>query len=713
MNQQLLSPTWYRVSQLRPRLRSHIRIHRHVYRGERWYVVEDRISRRTHRFGPEAHLILGLMNGQRAMQEIWDAAAQRLGDGVPTQDEVIQLLSQLHTAELMQCEVSPDIDDLLARATRTAQRTRLAKFLSPLSVKIPLLDPDRLLERTLPWYRGLFGRWGAALWIAVVGVGLFRAVQHWNELTLDISDHVLSPENLFVMLFVFPLLKAAHEFGHACAVKAWGGEVHEMGVMLLVLMPVPYVDASAANAFPGKLRRMLVGSAGMAVELFLASIALFLWLEVQPGVLRAVLFNVMLIAGVSTVLFNANPLLRFDGYYILADLLEMPNLRQRAQQHLTAFAQRRLLGIRTVSNETGTREQAWLVFFQIASFVYRMTITIGIALFVATQYFVVGVILGIWALVSGILMPFLKLAGFIAFSPRLRRNRVRAGLVSVGVVAMVSVLLFVVPFPSWTNAQGVIWLPDQLAVRGGSDGFVSRVVVAPGSVVSRGQPLVEATDPMLPMRIQVLEGQRNELEARYQSERGERLVRAQMTADQLQSLAAELKRAHERAGELVMRSPADGVFAAATASDLPGRFVKKGETIGYVIPEATLLARVLVPQNSVDLVRGANRRVSVRLAEDVGSSIEAKVAREVPRASNRLPSLALARSGGGEVALDPQAAHEPKALQSYFEFELMLPYTKAVGLGGRVYVRFDHEPEPLGHQAWRSVRQLFLDRFAV
>jgi putative peptide zinc metalloprotease protein len=210
---------------------------------------------------------------------------------------------------------------------------------------------------------------------ALVGWGAFSAAQHWNELTQDIGNRVLAPENLLVLGLVFPLLKAAHEFGHACAVKAWGGEVHEMGVMFLVMMPVPYVDASAASAFAQRRQRVIVGAAGMAVELCIASAALLFWLDMQPGLPRAVLFNVMLIAGVSTVLFNANPLLRFDGYYILSDLIDIPNLRQRAQQYLGAVLQRGLFGIANDAVQATPREAAWFLFFSIASFIYRLTVT--------------------------------------------------------------------------------------------------------------------------------------------------------------------------------------------------------------------------------------------------------------------------------------------------------------------------------------------------
>lgn len=248
MARELLSSAWYRVADLRPRLRSHLRVSRHAYRGERWYVLEDRISRRTHRLSPSAYFLAGRFDGRRSLQEIWEGALARLGDEAPTQEEMIQLLAHLHFSDAIQCDVSPDVDELLRRSRRLARRSGLARLLSPLAIKIPLFDPDRLLERGLPWYRPLFGPAGAALWLAAVGWGVLAAAQHWGELTQDVASRLLAPENLVMLGLVFPLVKALHEFGHACAVKVWGGEVHEMGIMLLVLMPVPYVDASAANA---------------------------------------------------------------------------------------------------------------------------------------------------------------------------------------------------------------------------------------------------------------------------------------------------------------------------------------------------------------------------------------------------------------------------------------------------------------------------------
>ncbi|MBI4292466.1 MAG: PqqD family peptide modification chaperone [Betaproteobacteria bacterium] len=713
MAEQLLSPAWYRVANLRPRIRSHVRILRHEYRGERWYVLEDRISRRTHRFNPAAYFIVGLMDGRRTMQEIWDGAAERLGDDSPTQEEVVQILGQLHFADVMQCEVPSDVEELLRRSQRVSRRSALARWLAPLAIKFPLFDPDRILERALPWYRKLFGPAGALLWLLVVGWGAVSALQHWDLLTKDLSSRVLAADNLLIIALVFPLVKAAHEFGHACAVKAWGGETHEMGIMLLVLMPIPYVDASAANAFAQRWRRIVVGAAGMIVELFIASIALFFWLEMQPGVARAMLFNVMLIAGVSTVLFNANPLLRFDGYYILSDWLDIPNLRQRAQQYLTTAFQRRVFGLPLPPVDAPVRERLWLVFYAIASYIYRWFITFAIAIFVASEYLIFGVLLAIWAAIAAVVMPLVALIAYVGWSPRLRRRRLRAIMATGLIMVLLGVLVFVVPVPSWTSAQGVVSVPEEMHVRGRADGFVTRVLVQPGSLVRLGDVLVETDDPVLRARAAMLEAQREELESRYQKERQDNIARSQSLLEQLKAAEAELARVRERQRDLVLRSPADGRFTVPMAQDLPGRFVKQGETVGYVIPGTMMTTRVVVPQQSVDMVRYRTDRVTVRLTESFSEVLPARILREVPRASDRLPNMALAQAGGGDVALDPAQSNAPQALQTHFEFEIAISAARASAMGARAYVRFDHPDETLAVQMGRALRQLFLNRFNV
>ncbi len=710
----LFSPSWYRVANLRPRLRGHLRIHRHHYRGQRWYVLEDLLSRRMHRFNPAAHHILGLMDGRRTVQELWDLAATAFGDDAPTQDDMIRLLAQLHSADVLQSDVEPDVAELLRRAAKTRRSNFKQRYLSPMAIRIPLFDPDRLLERLLPWYRPLFTRTGFLLWLALLAGAGVLALAHWHELAENVTDRVLAPQNLLLIALVFPVVKLVHEFGHACAVKAWGGEVHDMGVMLLVLMPVPYVDASASSAFREIRRRAVVGAAGVMAELLLAALALLAWLELQPGVPRALLYDAMLIAGVSTVVFNGNPLLRFDGYYVLADLLQIPNLRTRGQQLLQQVVEQRLFGLDVQVVERDPRERFWLLAFTIGSWFYRIAVMLAIALFIAHEYFFIGVLLALWSLGQGLLWPLAKGVDYLARNPKLRRHRPRAIALSALIASAFLLLLFVVPLPLATRVEGVTWTAQEAVVTAGAEGFVQKVVARPGSQVERGATLIEVADPMLAPRIRVLEAQLALLETRARVELESDRVRWLQTQEEIRSTGAELAVARERFGELTIRSPLAGVLLLPSPDDLPDRFVRQGKQVAFILPPGPATARVLVSQDEVDLVRSRTRRAEVKRAGALAETQAAVLRREVPAASRRLPNPALSTQSGGTVAMDSRGSDgQPVAMESWFEFELDLPQAPATSIGERVHVRFVHDPEPLAGRIYRGVRQLFLTRFNV
>src|SRR5690606_23277407 len=245
----------------------------------------------------------------------------------------ISALGQLHGSDLLSTDMLPDTGELIKRQRKQRRQLLMQNLKSPMSLRIPLVDPDAFLTRAMPWVRPLFGWAGLARWLARVGAALLGGGTHCQELTTTVIDRVLSTDSLLIMAVCYPLVTAIHARRHGFAARAWGREVREMGVMLLVLFPVPYVDASAASALPNKWQRALVGAAGMVSELFVAGIAALLWVVLEPGLARSFAYNVMLIAGISTVLVNGNPLLRFDGYYILADLLEIPNLGSRANRY--------------------------------------------------------------------------------------------------------------------------------------------------------------------------------------------------------------------------------------------------------------------------------------------------------------------------------------------------------------------------------------------
>ena len=715
MSGDLHSPSWYRVAGLKPRLKTHAEVHRHHYRGQLWYVLQDRASRRMYRFNPSAWQVIGLLDGVRTVQEAWDLACHRLGDDAPTQDETIRLLGQLHGADLLQSEIAPDVDELLRRYTKQERGKWWRNVRNPMSIKLPLIDPDRFLKRTYSLYAWLFSPLGFFLWAAVVAAAAVAAGVHWTELTENVADRILAPGNLLGMLLIFPFVKIIHEFGHACSVRAKGGEVHEMGVMFLVFLPIPYVDASASSAFRSKWLRFTVGGAGMMAELFLASLAMFLWIVVEPGLVRAICFNVMLIAGISTVLFNGNPLLRYDGYYMLADLIEIPNLGPRGNRYLGYLVQRYAFGARELQPPEATRgEKWWFVFYSVVSYVYRLFITFAIILFVATQYFVIGVLLAIWAAITSIFAPIGKGFAAVARGRNLRRVRNRAWAVTGGVVAVALVALLAAPFPMWTRTEGVLWVPEQAVVRAGTEGFVMKVETAPGAQVAQGTTLVSLEDPLLEPQERILVAKLDELDFKLRDMQVQDRVQAQIVTEEIEYTRKELTRVRERLAGLSVTSPVPGRFVVPNPLDLPSRFVRKGEQIGFVAPKDRRLVRVVVGQDDVDLVRSRTERIGVRLSEDIGNVLEAKVLREVPAASGELPSLALSERGGGTIPLDPRQSDKPVALNPVFHFELALPPGDSeLHIGSRVHVRFDHGAEPLGFQAWRAMRRLFLRRFTV
>ncbi len=715
MGASLFSPSWYRVASLRPRLRPHVGIHRHLYRGQVWYVLEDRLTGRFQRFTPSAYVIIGLMDGSLSVEELWHTARQRLGEEAPTQDDLIRLLSQLHSADLLQSDVPPDTLELLQRFEKRQHPKWKQNIRNPMAMRFSLFDPETLLRKGEPYVRPLFSWAAGVFWLVVVLSGCIMAGLHWGELTQNITDRILAPQNLVVLWLVYPCLKALHEFGHAFAMKRLGGEVHEMGIMFLVLTPIPYVDASWASALPSKWLRALIGAAGMAVELFIASIALFLWTMVEPGAFRSVLYDIVIIAGVSSLFFNGNPLLRYDAYYILSDLLEIPNLGPRGTQYFGYLIQHYAFGVRDAEPPVSTRgERIWFIIYSISSFFYRIIVYLAIVQFIAGKFFAIGVLLAVWAVATMGIFPLVKGSRFLFSSPQLVSKRKRAAMVTCVFLGCLIALVTFAPFPLSTVSEGVFWFPDEVFVRARADGFVKQLRVSPGTPVRRGDILVVSEDPLLPARVQILESQLRQLEAAYDSYFRQDAMKAELTFREMTHTRDELVDARKRFSELTAYSMADGTFVSLFAQDLEGKFVKRGEVLGFVLDRASITARVAVPQSDVDLVRNRTLRVDVRLPEKLYETVRASLIREVPAATDRLPSRVLGRAGGGQIPIDPRDEQGTRAFQKIFLFDIGLPAsTRLFCVGGRVHVRFDHGMEPLIHRWHRHIRELLLTKFNI
>jgi len=715
MSRSLFSSSWYRVADLKPRLRPHTIIHRQVFRGKVWYILQDPQTGRFHSLSELSNLMICLMDGRRTMRDIWEAAGRRSSDDPPTQDETIQLLSQLHAADVLQGEFPPDFDEMAQRSETANQRRTMQQLRNPMAVRIPLFDPNRLLDFTLPFVRPLFTAPGFLAWLALVLTGFVLAALHWPELTSDVSDRVLAAENVAVIMCVYPLVKSLHELGHAYATKIWGGELHEVGFMLLVFIPVLYVDASASAAFSQKRRRVVVGAAGILVEMALASIATIVWIYGSPGLGRTVAFNVMLIGGVSTLLFNGNPLLRFDGYYIFSDLIEIPNLGSRANAYFFYLVQRHLFRVDDIETPIHVpSEGKWLLGYAVLSFAYRMMVSLGIALFLATKLLAIGLVMAIWSVIAIAIWPIFKGLRFLATSSRLNGQRRRAITIVSAFALAALVGLFLIPLPYSTIAEGVIIVPDQAEVRAKTEGFVSGVVVAAGAEVTPHQTLIALEDPILNAKVEVLGAQLEETRQRLEAVRLIDRVQSEMFEEQAAHLTERLASLRKQEQGLAVDSDQGGRFIVARPEDMPGRFIRRGELLGYVVADNPPVVRVLAPQSDVDLISQPTTIVEARLAENLEHPLGARILRASPAAQQDVPSLALTTRGGGSIALDPSHAQRPQSLFSFFQLDVELLASTGVGrLGSRVYVRFKHGDEPIAWRMLRSARQFFLGQFRV
>lgn len=709
MDDSLARANWTRVAGLRPNLLPQVSIRRQMFRGERWYLLSNDAAGVRHRVNDSAYQFVGRCDGRNTVEDIHHALAKLKGEDALTQQEMIQLLVQLEQRELLHCEHGADTDALFQSGGPRARRQRYN--LNPFAFRLALGDPSSWLAH--------FDRVGQALlrpallwvWLAAILIAALAAGAHWDALYAHGRDHLISPRYLALAWVLFPLIKGLHELGHAIAVRRWDGAVHEFGIGLFLLVPAPYVDASAATAFTGRAERVVVGAAGILVELTLAALALALWLMTQPGLTHDIAFTVMFICTVSTLLFNGNPLLRYDGYYVLCDALDLPNLASRSGQYWAHLLRRLALRVRAPAPAMAPGEHKWLLGYAPLSFAYRLILWVSLVLFAGSYWLVLGLAAALYMVFSMVLRPLLNwgryaLAASAAHDERKRVRRAMA--IAAGVVGL---LLFVLPLPLTTVAPAVVWLPDQARVRPEVDGFVRTLAARDGEVVKPGQliavldnPDLHTTRDKLASRLQALQADRFQLLARD-------LTGAQNLAKEIEHVEAELKRAQERVTQLEVRAGVAGTLSLPRYADLPGHYAKRGTPIGYVLQSADMRLRAGVEQDRAHLVRHHTRGVEVRLTDAMSMRIPARLGGDQPAATRQLPSPALGDRGGGPFVVDPADGDGVRALEPVVLHDVFLNNRLLERVGGRAWVRFDHGFEPLAFQIYRRAAQLFLKQF--
>ncbi|MFT6235092.1 MAG: putative peptide zinc metalloprotease protein [Lentimonas sp.] len=714
MERKLFSESWHRVAAQKIRLRPSVRVRKQFFRGGTWFIANDLYGDQYFRFRPEAWAFIARLDGTKTVEEVWQTCLDRDGDAAPGQGEAIQILSSLYQSNLIVSDFPSDVVQLFERQKKRHAREWKARLFGIFFLRIPLFDPDAFLNRTMRYVQPFLSIFGAILWLGLVVSAIGVAVSNWDAL-FERGQGALSPSNLPLLLVAFVLAKLVHEFGHGYAVKRFGGEVHVMGITFLVFTPIPYVDATAAWAFRERWKRIWVGSAGMIVELVIAALATFVWASTGPGLLNSWCFNLMLVASVSTILFNINPLLKFDGYYILSDLTDSPNLQTRGMQEMGHLVERYAFGGKHSHSPAGSRADAvWLTGFGIASWLFRVYITYIIIMFVADRYLGLGFLAAVLTVIGLIVLPLHKGIKFLVSEPRIERVRTRAYLVTATVLGLAFLLLGVLPAPRYFRAPGISFAENAEFIVARSSGAVAAFEAVPSSAIA-GTTMLRLNNPELPLMRRQLEAEREQLAAVERLQMAQEGLGREVLRERRRANGIRIDELEEQEAAMEVRVPQDGRLASLQPREHFKRWIQRGEIVGESIPEGAWRFFAVVSQQDVNLLFEQEMKgVSLRFPGNAGEVLEPSDLQIVPGRQEYLPSPALGWPTGGPVRVRDDDPDGIRAAEPFFLVMLDLDASGAPLHHGRVgLARFRVENEPYLRQWYRKMRQILQKRFQL
>jgi putative peptide zinc metalloprotease protein len=602
------------------RRRGDLVVNRQVYQGQAWWVVKDPISLHYFRFRPEEYALLEMLDGRTSLEQLKDQFEDRFPPRRITVDELSRFIATLHRSGLVIGDRPGQGPQLFERRRQRIWREWMAWLSNIMSMRFRGIDPDRILAWLDPWFGWLFSPPAIAAALVFVASAVLLVLVNFDVFRAKLPEfhQFFAAGNWLYLAVALGVTKILHEFGHGLSCKHYGGECHEMGMMLLVFTPCLYCDVSDSWMLPNKWKRAAIGAAGMYVEVIIASIATYLWWNSHPGVFNQLCLDVMFVSSVSTILFNANPLLRYDGYYILSDVLEIPNLRQKANTILQRLASRWCLGIKQQEDPfLPQRKLGLFALYAVASSVYGWIVTASIFLFVWNVFKpyrleVLGQILAFGAIWGLVIRPLQGIIKF--FKVPGRRDEVKPLNVAMTAAAAAVVMggIGLIPLPQR------VWCATELRPRGEETvyvtvpGILESLAIKPGSVVRKGDELARLSNVDLDLEIADLEGKEAQAESRLKSLERERFsdpaaaLEIGTVKESLASIREQLARKHKDRQELRLVAPRDGVvLPPASLKGQPEAAGKlptwKGNALddtnlGGTFPEGTVLCMVGDPQ---------------------------------------------------------------------------------------------------------------------
>jgi putative peptide zinc metalloprotease protein len=721
------------------RLRADLLIESQKYEGRTCYVVKDPVSLRYYRFKEREHFLLELMDGRHTLDDAQKEYEKHFRPARLSLEEIEGFARLLLTAGLAHND-SPRTGSRLFEQHRLHHRRRWLGVLSQvLYVQIPLFDPDRLLERLLGRLRWFFTKGFFCLGVALMMTAALLVLTHFDAFRVRLPSihEFFNAQTLLLLWIAVGAVKVLHELGHGLSCKAFGGEVHEMGVLFLCFFPCLYCNVTDAWTLPSKWRRILISFAGIYVELLIASLATFAWwmAPAQP-VLGRFCLGLMVACSVNTLFFNANPLLRYDGYYILADWLEVPNLRERSNRFLKHVALKHVLGSDAAMDAPmAPGRRVFFALYAIASYFYRWVITFGVLWFlcVCLEPYKLGSLGALLAALSAGSMlgrPLYRLIKTVRNRGRLLQMQ-RKRVLSVGsALAGVVLIACLAPLPIGRIRQTALvrLQPDAAEmVFVPSPAVLERLYVRDGQAVKQNDILAEFRSIDLETG---REEARSEFEIRTVSVQAlqERLASATDAGERARLEVARATTTGERAyfareaevldktiKRLVLRAPRAGVVMSPPPIDEVGKLWRHDEQSPFCVIGDPSRLRALVPVSPADyrllkeeLVQGVALTAAIRAPGSGPSACDGQVSRLPESEAAEIP-FALTTHGGGPVPAEPTPSPGEYAplLQQYVVGVDFLDPASRIPPGTLAQIQIHTRWRPAAWWLWQTIASTF------
>lgn len=718
------------------RMRPDLMVRPLVVLGRRNWGIKDPVSLAYFRLRDEEYAVLEMLDGEASSREIIERFNRRFAPRRLGPEQLQAFLARLHADGLVVADAPGQGAQLLARDQKQRRRRLASSLSNPLAIRFPGVDPTPFLARLEPATRWIFSPLAICVALALMLAALAMVATHFAELQTRLPglQSFFTPRSALLMVLAISATKVLHELGHALACRRYGGECHEMGVMLLVFAPCLYCNVSDTWMFPNRFRRIAVAAAGMSVEGLLAALATFVWWSSEPGIVNSLALDVMIVCSVSTLLFNGNPLLRYDGYYILSDLVDIPNLAEKSTEVFRAFAARVCLGVPSRRDrETSPSQRLFLLGYAVASTVYRWALAVILLWFCyrALKPFGLERLAELLAFgtFAGMVVPPLTRAVRFARTPA-ANARVRRGRLALTIVALVAVVvaLAALPLPLRVRAPIVIEPLDAQRVYVSEPGVLKSTIRA-GEIVSANDTLATLASDTVEFEIAKLRGERDEQRLHLQNlerRRGQDRTAAAQIPSAKEALAALEDRLRTRTDDrdrLTLRAPIAGAVLPPQWKTIDPRGDKLGDwegtplvdrNLGSLLETGTLFCLIgdprrveavaIVDQADVERIR-VGQRAEIKLDESAGETVWSTVT-DVAEIDLAVAPRQLVY--GGELPVKKDESGAPRPLVESYQVKLKLDETERPPLlGARGRVRIFAAPESVLDRASRWLRGTF------